>query len=107
MDAGLLGRRKKAGCWLRNLEQRLNPDIIHLNGYAHASLPWSAPTIVVAHSCVFSWWEAVKKSVPPVEWDKYKEVVTTALNVADVVVAPTATMLTALRKIYGPVQRAR
>ena len=50
-----------AGDWLLDLSTRVRPDIIHLNGYVHAALPWPAPTIVVGHSCVLSWWEAVKR----------------------------------------------
>ena len=49
-----------AGTWLLQLEDELCPDVVHVNGYAHAALPWRAPTIVVGHSCVFSWWEAVR-----------------------------------------------
>src|ERR1700685_1729801 len=48
-----------AGEWLLDLTQHFQPDIVHLNGYAHAVLPWKAPVVVVAHSCVFSWWRAV------------------------------------------------
>ncbi len=44
------------------------PDLIHLNGFAHATLPWRAPTVVVAHSCVLSWWRAVHGVDAPAEW---------------------------------------
>src|SRR5689334_9341980 len=56
---------ERAGDWLLGLEERFGPDLIHLNGYAHGSLPWNAPKIVVGHSCVLSWWEAVKKEAAP------------------------------------------
>src|SRR5688572_5143650 len=45
-----------AGRWLLSLERALQPDVVHLNGYCHAALPWYAPVLVVAHSCVGSWW---------------------------------------------------
>ena len=32
-----------SGDWLLELEQRFHPDLVHLNGYAHAILPWRAP----------------------------------------------------------------
>jgi glycogen(starch) synthase len=41
-----------AGDWLLHLERTRHPDIIHLNGYTHAALDFSAPKLVVAHSCV-------------------------------------------------------
>src|SRR5215212_1405360 len=34
---------ERAGVWLLELESHLSPDLIHLNGYAHGSMPWSAP----------------------------------------------------------------
>ena len=43
-----------AGGWLRVLEERIGADVVHLNGYAHAALPFRAPVVVVAHSCVCS-----------------------------------------------------
>src|SRR3954468_19013092 len=49
-----------AGKWLLVLEEQFRPDLIHLNGYAHGALPFAAPSVVVAHSCVCSWWRAVK-----------------------------------------------
>src|SRR6185295_5718761 len=45
-----------AGDWLLELESEFEPDLIHLNGYAHVNLPWHAPKLVVGHSCVLSWW---------------------------------------------------
>ncbi len=42
----------RAGDWLLEIEERVHPDLIHLNGYSHAALPWNAPVLVAAHSCV-------------------------------------------------------
>lgn len=90
-----------ASDWLLELEQRIEPDLVHLNGYAHGALSWSTPTVVVGHSCVVSWWEAVHGEPPPAEWDEYRRRVEAGLHAADVVVAPTAAMLAALRRAYG------
>jgi glycogen(starch) synthase len=98
---------KRAGEWLLHLANRLNPDVVHLNGYAHASLPWNAPTLVVGHSCVFSWWKAVKREAPPSEWQDYKTEVTNGLRAADLVVTPSAAMLRALNTHYGPLKKTR
>ena len=48
-----------AGEWLLDLDDRLQPDLIHLNNYAHGKLDWRAPVLMVGHSCVYSWWRAV------------------------------------------------
>src|SRR5690349_7949526 len=47
----------EAGEWLVWIERCVTPDVVHLNGYVHGALPWRAPSLVVGHSCVFSWHE--------------------------------------------------
>src|SRR3954463_15547764 len=79
----------RAGDWLLGLEAKFQPDLVHLNGYAHAVLPWAAPKLVVAHSCVISWWHAVKGGEPPDQFDEYRRRVSTGLAAANLVVAPT------------------
>lgn len=96
-----------AGEWLLALERDHCPDVIHLNGYAHAVLPWKAPTAVVAHSCVFSWWQAVKGEPAPSEWGLYHEAVRKGLQHAGVVLAPSRAMLAQVARHYGLPGRAR
>ena len=97
----------KAGDWLLNLESRICPDVVHLNGYVHGALPWSAPKVVAGHSCVLSWWRAVKGEEAPEEWDRYRVEVAAGLQAADLVIAPSAAMLAALAEHYGELPRTR
>lgn len=90
----------RAGEWLLALERETRPDLVHLNGYAHAALPWRAPVLVVAHSCVLSWWEAVRGTPVPAEWDTYRRAVARGLAAADLVIAPTRAMRGALARHY-------
>jgi glycosyltransferase involved in cell wall biosynthesis len=90
-----------AGRWLLDLERRIRPDVVHLNGYAHGSLPWLAPALVVAHSCVCSWWQAVKHEPAPPAWNRYRENVSNGLHAAAAVVAPSHHMLDLLQSHYG------
>lgn len=92
----------RAGDWLLGLEAELKPDVVHLNGYVHGALPWAAPTLMVGHSCVLSWWRAVRGADAPPEWDRYAEAVRPGLHAARAVVAPTQAMLDALTAHYGP-----
>jgi glycosyltransferase involved in cell wall biosynthesis len=92
---------EQAGRWLLRLERTLQPDIVHLNGYAHAALPWYAPTVVVGHSCVRSWWRAVKGAPAPGRFDPYRRAVQLGLAAAHLVVAPTAAMLRSLKGEYA------
>lgn len=97
----------RAGEWLLEIEQREAPDIVHLNGYAHGALPFRAPTLVVAHSCVLSWYRAVRGGDAPPSWDRYRREVARGLVGASAVVAPTRAMLDAVAHHYGASSRAR
>ena len=97
----------KAGDWLLNLESRICPDVVHLNGYVHGALSWSTPKVVVGHSCVLSWWRAVKGEDAPEAWDRYQVEVAAGLQAADLVIAPSAAMLAALTEHYGELPRTR
>lgn len=96
----------RAGEWLLGIESEWRPSIIHLNGYAHAALNWSAPAIVVAHSCVLSWWRAVRGADAPPEWNHYRDAVARGLATADAVVAPSHAMLDSIRALYGDQRRS-
>ncbi len=98
---------RRAGEWLLRLEQTVRPDVVHLNTFAHAGLPWQAPKLVVGHSCVLSWWEAVKGEAAPAAWERYRREVTRGLRAADLVIAPTTAMLVELQRWYGPLPDAR
>jgi glycosyltransferase involved in cell wall biosynthesis len=90
-----------AGDWLLSLARTFEPDLIHLNGFAHASLSWNVPTMVVAHSCVRSWWAAVKGRSAPSSFNEYTERVSRGLHQASLVVAPSHAMLAAIDKEYS------
>lgn len=91
----------RAGAWLLELEERLAPDVVHLNGYAHGSLPWRSPVVAVAHSDVLSWWTAVKGGPAPPAWQRYRLAVEAGLRAADAVCTPTQTVLDELRRHYS------
>ena len=97
----------EAGEWLLALAGETRPDLIHLNGYAHGALDWGRPVVVVGHSCVLSWWQAVKGEPAPSSWDRYRREVARGLHAADLVIAPTWSMLSALERQYGRLRRSR
>ncbi len=94
-----------AGEWLVELAREFRPDVIHLNGYSHAALDFGAPKIVVAHSCVCSWWRGVHGEAAPAEWDEYRRRVSAGLKAGDLVIAPSATMIRDLEREYGALPR--
>jgi glycosyltransferase involved in cell wall biosynthesis len=62
---------------------------------------------VVGHSCVLSWWEAVKGEPAPASWDRYRRAVEAGVRTAHLVVAPSTAMLAALYRHYGPLRAGR
>lgn len=91
-----------AADWLLDIAADFQPDLVHLNGYAHAALPWQRPVLVAAHSCVYSWFSAVRnRPPPPHDWSVYHQNVRLGLKAASVITAPTAAMRDALHMHYG------
>lgn len=93
---------RRAGEWLLALADRYRPDLVHLNQFAFGALPFAAPTLLVAHSCVLSWWRAVHGEAAPASWDTYRRRVQQGLARAGLVAAPTRAMLQSLVHDYGP-----
>ena len=97
----------RAGEWLLGLAKGFDPDVVHLNGFVHAALPWNRPTVVVAHSCVRSWVTAVRGVQAPASWGTYTQRVTSGLRAADLVIAPSRAMLGELWRHYGVMENSR
>jgi glycosyltransferase involved in cell wall biosynthesis len=93
---------------LAALEQRIKPDLAHLNGFREACIKWNVPVIATVHSCVQSWSVAVRGSEPAEErWRKYVSDVQCALAAADVWVAPTSAFRDTVQALYSPPSRGR
>jgi len=93
----------RAGDWLLDLAEDHRPDLVHLNGYAHGgALDLGAPKVVVGHSCVLSWHEAVRRRPAGSAWSRYRRTVTAGIAGADALVAPTRALLAELRRHYRP-----
>src|SRR4051794_37713804 len=90
-----------SGEWLLALDSEFRADVVHLNGYAHAALPWRKPVVVVAHSCVYSWWKNVLNCAPGEEWAEYKRRVTAGLLASNAIVAPSNFMAAEIQREYG------
>ena len=91
----------EAGRLLQALAAELQPSIVHLNGFSHGALTFSARKVVVAHSCVRSWWQAVEGHAAPDRYRHYARRVARGLGHADAVVAPSRAMLACLERHYG------
>jgi glycosyltransferase involved in cell wall biosynthesis len=88
---------------LRRIGRRVRPDVIHLNGFREALADWMAPVLVVAHSCVASWWRACRPHEPlEAEWRRYAANVAAGLAAADLWVAPTVAHRDITQDLYRP-----
>ena len=86
--------------WINCIYQTVQPDVVHLNNYAHVEEEWTAPVVTVFHSCVQTWWQAVKGINAPHEWDRYGKIVKESLEESTVVVAPTEAILKKARTTH-------
>jgi glycogen synthase len=87
---------------LTQIVRQSRPDVLHLGQFCYGALEIGIPKVLVAHSDVRSWWQAVHGNEPPsTAWmDWYTEIVGRGLNVADAVVAPSSWMLEVLKAHY-------
>jgi glycosyltransferase involved in cell wall biosynthesis len=89
--------------FLQSIVQESKPDLLHFNQYYFGALANDLPRIVVAHSDVVSWWEAVHNHQPPetkwLQW--YRSAVSRGIASATAVVAPSRWMLDSLIRNYG------
>lgn len=88
---------------LRRIAEAFAPEVIHLNQFFYGAFAWGTPTLVVAHSDVVSWWEAVRRESPPDDtwFRRYREWVRAGLAGADLRAAPSAWMAGEAERIYG------
>jgi glycosyltransferase involved in cell wall biosynthesis len=95
----------RARAVLGNIDACICPDIVHLNGFREARYDWSAPTLVVAHSCVNSWAHTCDDTgwLQQPEWRRYTEAVSQGLDRARLWVAPTLAFRDEVVRIYRPV----
>jgi glycogen(starch) synthase len=91
---------QRTEAWLLGLGAGYRPELVHLNSYSAALAPWGVPTVLVAHSCLATWWQAVHGGAPGPEWRPYLERVRRAVRSADAVVAPSRAMRSDMAAAY-------
>lgn len=77
-------------------------DLVHLNSpalAAHGRFP--APVVGVAHSCLATWWEAVRGGEPPQDFRWRIEATGQGYRACDAVIAPSDAFAQATARTYG------
>jgi len=98
---------QRANDWIKEIAEAEKPSLLHFNGYAPANLDWEAPTLLVAHSCMASWWQSVKNEPLPLPYSRYFHTVQTAFKKADAVVFPSQGLADLCIQAYGAIPNAR
>ena len=93
---------RKAGASLAALADESGAEIIHLNSPAlGAGARFPAPVVVACHSCVATWWEAVRTGPVPNDFLWRARLVQQGYRSADALIAPTAAFANDTRRTYG------
>lgn len=90
-----------AGEWLAADARRWGADLVHLNQITYAAHDFGAPTLVVVHSDVLSWFSETRGTPAPAEYHEYAERVRAGLEAADLVAAPSEYQSRLTRAHYG------
>lgn len=93
---------------IADLARREGADLLHLNLPSQAAgLVTDLPVLVVSHSCVATWFRAVKGSGLPQDWEWQGRLNRAGFARADAVVAPSQSHADLLTQCYGPVPQMR
>ncbi|HEX9978981.1 MAG TPA: glycosyltransferase family 4 protein [Flavobacterium sp.] len=90
--------------WLVSIYEDIKPDMMHFNNYGQVNYDWDCPVITVFHSCVLTWWQAVKNENAPAAWERYGALVASALANSDAVVFPTEAIKLQAECFYGKIE---
>ena len=92
---------RQAGLALAQLADDVGADVVQLHSAALAcDAVYSQPVVAVQHSCVATWWDAVRDEPLPQEFKWRKELVECGLRLADAVVAPTKAFAAQTARTY-------
>lgn len=90
-----------AGRWLADIATRRGARVIQVNlPSLAADIPGGLPVVAVSHSCLASWFEAVRNETVPQEMRWIHELTAAGLARADVVVTPSASHAAAMARLY-------
>jgi glycosyltransferase involved in cell wall biosynthesis len=91
--------RHSAGA-LASLASEAEADMVQLHSPALALCPYPAPLVSVVHSCVATWWQAVRGGPLPADLAWRAALVREGMERSDLVVAPTRAFAGALQAAY-------
>lgn len=95
------GALEQSARGLASLAWQVQADSVHLHSPAlMGSVVWPVPVVVTAHSCVATWWQAVRGGPLPDDLQWRAEAMARGLAAADAVIAPSHSFAAAVRHCY-------
>src|SRR5215207_686097 len=90
--------------FLEDLEDAIQPDVVHLNSFREATFDWLAPVVVVAHSCVKSWSLACEDTewLSEAKWQHYTRAVAAGFDRTQAWVSPSQAFHDVICNLYRP-----
>lgn len=87
---------------LANLATQTGATTAQLHAPCLAASPWPIPAIATAHSCMATWWKAVRNTPLPADFASHAEATRAGLQNATGIIAPTHAFAADLRRAYAP-----
>jgi glycosyltransferase involved in cell wall biosynthesis len=98
-DAGEVG---EAGRAVAELAREVRADVVHLNSPALAAeAHFPAPVVGVCHSCLATWWQAMRSGALPDDFAWRTALLARGYRAADALTAPTAAFARMTAAAYG------
>jgi glycosyltransferase involved in cell wall biosynthesis len=93
---------RRAGREIAEIANRTGADIVQIASAALlADVKFDQPCVAVQHSCLASWWEAVRGTPLPVEFRWRRDLVQRGLERASAIIAPSLAFAADTSRIYG------
>ena len=93
---------RQASAAVRSLAHKAGADLVHLN---HAALAahggFDVPCLIACHSCVATWWQAVRGGELPADLAWRRDLVAAGYAAADLLTAPSAAFAAATAACHG------
>ena len=91
----------RAGEAIAALAARIGADVVHLNSPALAVARFAQPVLGACHSCLATWWEAVRGGAPPADFTWRTDLLARGYARCDALVAPTRAFAHATVRSYA------
>jgi glycosyltransferase involved in cell wall biosynthesis len=89
---------------IEEVAEREGIDLLHLNLPSQASsLSRKRPIVVASHSCLVTWWAAMRREALPESWRAARECNRRGFDAADIIIAPSGSHAEALARAYGAI----